>query len=123
VVTILDQLPKFILPGNKDEGVQGLANVYEWFRFKAKELNTAMFGVAQAGASAHNKQWLVDMDVNASKTDVPGELDWAIGIGFLLETGMENVRFINVFKNKQKYGRKGRAQVVFNPERCRYKDK
>jgi hypothetical protein len=123
VVTVLDQLPKFVLPGNKDEGVQGLANVYEWFRFKAKELGTAMFGVAQAGATAHNKQWLMDMDVNASKTDVPGELDWAIGIGFLLETGMENVRFINVFKNKQKYGRKGRAQVKFNPEKCRYYDK
>lgn len=122
VVTVLDQLPKFILPGNKVEGAAGIAKVYEWFRDKAKEHNTLMLGVAQAGASGHNKQWLTDMDINASKTDVPGELDFGIGIGMLTEQGMELQRFINIFKNKQKYGRKGRDEVQFFAEKCRYKD-
>jgi hypothetical protein len=121
-VTILDQLPKFVLPGNKDEGVKGLANVYGWFRDKAKEHGTAMFGVCQAGATAHNKQWVTDMDINASKTDVPGELDYGIGIGFVTDAGMENTRFLNIFKNKKKYGRKGRGSVHFNPDKCRYND-
>jgi hypothetical protein len=122
VVTILDQLPKFFVPGNKQEGPQGLAHVYGWFRDKAKEHNTMMLGVAQAGASGHNKQWLTDMDINASKTDVPGELDFGIGIGMLTEPGMELQRFVNIFKNKQKYGRKGRDEVQFFAEKCRYKD-
>jgi len=123
VVTILDQLPKFVLPGNKAEGPQALANVYGWFRDKSLEHGTAMFGVAQAGYSGSNKQWIVMDDINASKTDVPGELDFLVGIGMLDEAGMENIRFINIAKNKKKYGRKGRAQVRFNPERCRYNDK
>lgn len=123
VVTILDQLPKFFIPGNKVEGPAGVAQVYGWFRDKAKEHNTMMLGVAQAGATGHNKQWLTDMDINASKTDVPGELDFGIGIGMLHEQGMELQRFINIFKNKQKYGRKGRDDVLFYAEKCRYKDK
>ena len=122
VVTVLDQLPKFILPGNKAEGPQGLANVYGWFREKSQELSTAMFGVAQAGFTAQNKQWLTMEDINASKTDVPGATDWAFGIGYSNEPGMDDFRFFNIFRNKKKYGRKGRAQVKFNPDRCRYKD-
>jgi hypothetical protein len=79
-------------------------------------------GVAQADAAGANKQWLTMDNINASKTDVPGELDWGIGIGSVDEQGMETVRFINIFKNKLKYGRKGRDQVSFTAETCRYKD-
>lgn len=122
VVTVLDQLPKFFIPGSKLEGPQAIAKVYEWFRDKAKEYGTMMLGAAQASASGHDKQWLTDMDINASKTDVPGELDFGIGIGMLHENGFEQRRFINIFKNKQKYGRKGREEVFFDAERCRYKD-
>ena len=121
VVTILDQLPKFVLPGNKDEGPKGMANVYGWFREKSQELSTLMFGVAQAGATA--KEWITMDDISGSKTDVPGELDWGFGIGISTEAAMEYVRFVNIFKNKMKHGKKGREQVTFNPVRCRYKDK
>lgn len=120
LVTVLDQLPKFILPGNNDEGPKGIANVYGWFRDKAKDYNTMMMGVSQAGASA--KQYPNMDDINGSKTDVPGELDWGIGIGMVDDAGLELARFFNIFKNKQKYGRKGRAETTFNPEKCRYKD-
>lgn len=120
IVTVLDQLPKFVLPGNKDEGPKGTANVYGWFRDKAKDYNTMMMGVAQAGATAG--QWVTMDDINGSKTDVPGELDWGIGIGMVPDTGMELARFFNIFKNKQKYGRKGRAETIFRAEKCRYKD-
>lgn len=120
VVTVLDQLPKFVLPGNKDEGPKGIANVYGWFRDKAKDYNTLMLGAAQAGTTG--KQWISIDDINWSKTDVPGELDFGIGIGMVADTGMEMARFINIFKNKQKYGRKGRDEALFDAEKCRYAD-
>ena len=120
-VVVADQIAKFKLPGLQKEGPAGLADIYSWFRGKSQEYSTCVIGVAQADQKAHNKEWLDDTMINASKTDVPGELDWGVGIGFLTETGMEYTRFINLFKNKQKYGRKGRAQVKFNPETCRYK--
>lgn len=122
LVIVADQIAKFKIPGSKLEGPAGLAETYGWFRDKAKEYNTLVLGVAQADAKAHNQQWLSDIHINASKTDVPGELDFGIGIGFLIEAGMENIRFMNIFKNKQKYGRKGRGQVNFDAERCRYYD-
>jgi hypothetical protein len=123
VVTILDQLPKFFIPGSKLEGPQAIAKVYEWFRGKSQEYSTLMLGVAQAGATADNKQWVNDMDINASKTDVPGELDIGIGIGAVKDPGMEDIRFFNIFKNKMKYGRKGRTEATFSPTTCRYKEK
>ena len=123
LVTVLDQLPKFRLPGAHVEGPQGIAMVYQWFRDKAKEHDTLMLGVAQAGATAHNKPWPTDVDINASKTDVPGELDFGMAIGFVGDPGMELIRFVNIFKNKQKLGRKGRDEVMFYAEKCRYEDK
>lgn len=120
VVTVADQIAKFKIPGNKEEGPQGLASVYGWFRNASQEYQTMVMGVGQADVKTG--QWVTMDNINGSKTDVPGELDWGVGIGFLDEQGMEFVRFINVFKNKMKYGRKGRAQVSFNPETCRYKD-
>lgn len=123
VVMVADQIGKFRLPGRQQlEGPSHLAEIYSWFRMKAEEYGTMVMGVAQADATGHNKQWLSFNQINASKTDVPGELDWGIGIGMLEETGMEFVRFINIFKNKMKYGLKSRDQVTFNPNRCRYKD-
>jgi len=120
VVVVADQIAKFKVPGNTVEGPAGLAIIYQWFRDKAQEHSTMFMGVAQADAAASNKQWVTMDNINASKTDVPGELDWGIGIGSVDESGMETARFINVFKNKLKYGRKGRDQVSFNAEQCRY---
>jgi hypothetical protein len=120
IVVVADQIAKFKVPGNKVEGPAGLAVVYQWFRDKAQEYNTMFMGVAQADLAASNKQWITMDNINASKTDVPGELDWGIGIGSVDEPGLETARFINVFKNKLKYGRKGRDQVSFSAETCRY---
>jgi hypothetical protein len=103
LVTVLDQLPKMVLPGNKAEGPMAIANVFGWFR--------------------ESSQWITMDNINGSKTDVPGELDWGIGIGVLDEPGMEIARFINIFKNKQKHGKKGRDEVRFNVDKCRYTDK
>ena len=121
VVVIADQIGKFKIPGSQLEGPAGLAQVYQWFREASNTYSTMVLGAAQLGASADNKQWPTMSDINASKTDVPGELDFYVAIGFLDETGMETVRFINVAKNKLKYGRKGRDQVSFSAETCRYK--
>jgi hypothetical protein len=121
MVTVLDQASKFVLPGNKEEGPVGKAVVLSWFREKAQVYGTMIMGVMQAGATA--KQWLTMADVNGSKTDVPGESDWAFGIGLVDEPGMEDIRFFNIFRNKMKYGRKGRCEATFNASTCRYTDR
>jgi len=121
LVVVADQIGKFKIPGRDTEGPAGLAEVYGWFRGKSQEYNTMVVGAAQADIKGHDIEWLNMNHINASKTDVPGELDWGIGIGMLYKAGLEFTRFINVFKNKMKYGRKGQSQVTFNPERCRYK--
>jgi hypothetical protein len=120
LVVVADQIAKFQLPGNKDEGPKGLANVYGWFRQAGQDYNSMVMAVAQAGATAG--QWVTMDDINGSKTDVPGELDWGVGIGMINEPGLEFKRYFNIFKNKMKYGRKGRGEADFDPERCRYKD-
>jgi hypothetical protein len=120
IVTVADQIGKFSLPGSKAEGVTHLAEVYGWFRSITQEYSTMVMAAAQADVKAHNQQWLSDIHINASKTDAPGELDWGVGIGFLTEAGLEYKRFINIFKIK--HGRKGRSQVTFDPETCRYTD-
>ena len=122
LVTVLDQASKFVLPGNKEEGPVGRANVLSWFREKAQVYNTMIMGIMQAGYSQKPKQYLAMDDVNGSKTDVPGESDWAFGIGMTDEPGMEALRFFNIFRNKMKYGRKGRCTADFNPTTCRYTD-
>lgn len=118
IVVVADQIAKIRIPGATKEGPAGLSEQYNWFRDKGQVNNFMTIAVAQAGTSAG--QWITMDDINASKTDVPGELDWGIGIGMVHDPGMEHVRFVNVYKNK--YGRKGRAQVKFDPDTCRYKD-
>jgi replicative DNA helicase len=120
LVTVADQIAKFKIPGNTEEGPKALASVYSWFRNASQDFSTMVMAVAQADVKAG--QWVTMDNINGSKTDVPGELDWGIGIGMLDEPGMETTRFFNIFKNKMKYGRKGRGQVSFFPEKCRYKD-
>jgi len=120
LVIVADQIAKFQLPGNKDEGPKALANVYGWFRQLSQDYNSMVMAVAQADAKSG--QWITMDNINGSKTDVPGELDWGIGIGMIDEPGLESKRFVNIFKNKMKYGRKGRGESTFDPERCRYKD-
>lgn len=121
VVLVADQIGKFRIPGREVDSPSSLAEVYGWFRQKSEEYGCMVIGVAQADAKGDNKQWLSLNHINNSKTDVPGELDFGIGIGAVDEAGLEMVRFINIFKNKMKYGIKDRDQVNFNPQRCRYK--
>ena len=79
--------------------------------------STMMLGVAQADFKAGI--WINMNNINGSKTDVPGELDFGIGIGY--DEELESTRFFNLFKNKNKYGRKGRSEVTFTVDTCRYK--
>jgi hypothetical protein len=92
-----------------------MANVYGWFREKAQMHNTCMVGTAQADFKSGI--WITMNNINGSKTDVPGELDWGVGIGIDAEPGMETTRFVNVFKNK---GKTGQGSVQFDPDTCRY---
>jgi hypothetical protein len=120
IVTVADQIAKFKIPGNTEEGPTALASIYGKFRGFGQDYSTMVMGVAQADIKAG--QWITMDNISGSKTDVPGELDWGVGVGLIDEPGLEMLRFINIFKNKMKYGRKGRGESTFTPETCRYKD-
>jgi hypothetical protein len=73
----------------------------------------------QAHADAGGKQWLKQEWMNNSKTEKPGELDYAIGIG-LPQGDTDMRRYISICKNKQ--GPHGHFIAMMNPQKARYTD-
>jgi hypothetical protein len=122
---IIDQTPKLNIPGGHLlKGTAKLQMTYQRVRELSKKYDTSILNLSQATASngAANRMYLGLDDMHASKTDVPGELDYAIGCGFKDEPGYENQRFINVCKNKLMNGLHWRFQCVFDGPKARYKD-
>jgi len=120
-VIIIDQTPKIFMPGQPDSEVQRLAKIFLWVRQFAKAKDILAVNLMQAAGSAENKQWLSQMDMHNSKTDVAGELDWALGIGVVNEDGMDYVRFLSLCRNKN--GPHHRMQCHFDFERSVYYDR
>jgi len=117
----IDQTPKIYQPGMADQGeVRRLQSIFQWVRNFCKEKDLIGVNLMQAAASAENKQWLQQIDLNGSKTDVPGELDWMLGVGKVHETGMEYARFLSLCRNKN--GSHSHKQCYFDFDRCRYYD-
>ena len=64
-----------------------------------------------------------------AKTAVQAEADWILGIGKTHQEGFENVRFLNISKNKL-FGdvdsipelKHGRFETLIEPSIARYKD-
>jgi hypothetical protein len=83
------------------------------------EYNCGICAVGQAVGAADNKQWITLADIYESRVAIQGELDYAIGIGKLIEQqGRENFRYINISKNKLKDGMTSKFTTYFDKERC-----
>lgn len=122
---IFDQLDK--IKGFKEDRQDiELGELYIWAREIAKKY-CPVIGVCQAGATAHNKQWIDMNDVVNAKTSKQAEADWLLGIGATEHGG--NIRFLNIPKNKLVGGseclpeyRHGKLNALIIPERARYED-
>ncbi|MHC4640088.1 MAG: AAA family ATPase [Planctomycetota bacterium] len=119
-VVIIDQGPKVNTPG-KEEGVARLQKLYNLYRTMATDHDCSIITLGQADTNASNRKFLTLNNLDSSKVAIPGELDWAIGIGRVEESGYENVRYLNVCKNKLS-GRYGSTEVSFNSDNCTFKE-
>ena len=81
-----------------------------------------MVAMAQADGTTNQKKWINLNNIHNSKVDIPGELDFAIGIGASDKEGEEDVRFFHVCKNKLHEGEKGKFTALFEYDKCRYED-
>jgi replicative DNA helicase len=122
-VLVIDQGDKIKFRGDKDMAQhERLKRLYGIFRELAKEYNCDIITAGQASAAGEGQRWLTLDMMDNSKTGKPGELDYAIGIGFSNEEGKEAMRFIHLAKNKMKNGVHGRHFVRFDALRARYSD-
>jgi replicative DNA helicase len=99
--------PDLIIIDNMDK-VKGFAGdredmrlheIYKWGREIAKT-QCPVISVGQADATGHNSMYLDESQMANSKTGKPSELDFIIGIGRIDKVGYEDVRYINIPKNK-----------------------
>lgn len=117
-MTIIDQGPKMRIYDRDMSEVARLQYLYNMYRQMAKKYDTAIITTGQASNTADNKDYVTLNMLDSSKVGIPGELDWAIGIGQKNDDS-RFVRYINVAKNK---GRMGRGSCTFIEDICRYFD-
>jgi len=124
---IVDQLDK-IKGFQSDRTDLELGAIYQWARELAKTY-APVIGVCQADGTAEGVRWLNMGHMANAKTAKQAECDWILGIGYLNNPDMENVRHFAISKNKL-FGdtdslqqmRHGRWDVIIEPEIARYKD-
>lgn len=95
---IIDQIDK-IKGFTSDRYDLQMKEVYQWARELAKRY-APVIGICQAGGTGEGKKWLTMNDVDSSHTAKQGEADFIVGIGKSHEEGMNDMRFLNISKNK-----------------------
>ena len=122
-IAIIDQGDKIRFHGDKNMAEhERLKKLYGKFRELAKTYSCDIITAGQANAEAEGQKYLKLTNMDNSKTGKPGELDFAIGIGALLNDVANSTRFIGVCKNKLNNGTKGNFEVHFDPLIARYTD-
>jgi hypothetical protein len=127
---VFDQLDKIKGVGDKaDRDDLRLGEKFRWAREIAKTY-APVIGVTQADANGAHKQWLAMDEVAGAKVAKQAEADWILGIGKSFKDGFENVRYLNVVKNKlagdlgitDPKQRHSKHTVNIFPEISRYED-
>lgn len=95
IIDNMDKVKGFV--GDRED--MRLHEIYKWGREIAK-VQCPVISVGQADATGHNSMYLDESQMANSKTAKPSELDYIIGIGRLDKVGYEDVRYINIPKNK-----------------------
>jgi KaiC/GvpD/RAD55 family RecA-like ATPase len=124
---IFDQIDK-IKGFEADRNDLRLGAIYQWARELAKQ-HCPIIGVCQSDGTGEGKKWLTMDNVADSKTAKQAEADFIVGIGKTHDPGLENVRFLNISKNKL-HGdvdsdpslRHGKLEVLIQPNIGRYLD-
>lgn len=124
---IFDQIDK--IKGFKaDREDLAMGAIYQWARELAKE-NCPVIGVCQADVTGENKKWLYMDNVAAAKTAKQAEADFIIGIGKIHDPGFEEIRYINISKNKlvgdddtDRTNRHPQIECLIKPQIGRYED-
>lgn len=124
---VVDQGDKIHFAGEKDlSTVDRLKRLYNKFRELAKQYDCDIITVGQAASTAEGLKFLDTTHMDNSKVGKPGELDYAIGIGKthdVADTGVSDIRYISVCKNKMNDGVHGKHEVLFNSQCAIYSDK
>ncbi len=122
---IFDQIDKIKGFDNDREDLH-LGAIYIWARELAKAY-APVLGVCQASGEAEGVEWLTMAHVANAKTSKQAEADFILGIGKSPSYGMENVRFLNISKNKligdpdtNPALRHGRTEVLIRADMARY---
>lgn len=95
---IFDQIDKIVGFDGERYDLQ-MKSLYQWARELAKTY-APVIGVCQAGGTGEGKKFLQMTDVDSSHTAKQGEADWMLGIGKVDKSGLEEVRYLAVPKNK-----------------------
>jgi len=126
-LVIFDQIDK-VHGFKEDRDDLKLGAIYQWGRELAKQY-CPVIAVCQADGTGEGVKWLTMGHVANAKTSKQAEADFIVGIGKTHDPGYENVRYINVSKNKligdedtQQDMRHGRKEVIINASIARYED-
>jgi hypothetical protein len=104
---------------NKEEGVTRLESLFRWFRKAGNIHDVGLVLVAQATGEAEDTKYLKLSDIYGSRVSIQSALDWACGIGRKINNPIDDdLRYLNVPKNKLHDGDGGRIPVHFNKYQC-----
>jgi len=124
---VFDQMDKVKgFKAERDDLLYG--TIYQWGRELAKQY-CPVISVCQADGTAEGSKWLFMNHMALAKTSKQAECDWILGIGKTHMDGAENMRYLNLSKNKLAGDadsnpdlRHGRFDVLIRPEIARYED-
>jgi len=127
-LVVFDQIDK-IKGFNADRPDLVYGRIYQWARELAKKYQCAVIGICQSDGSGEGLRWLTMSHVAEAKTSKQAEADWILGIGRSNEGGTEDIRYLNISKNKligddqtDPTERHGRFPVYIYPTIARYSD-
>ena len=118
-VMFIDQATAIEVEGKREEGVAKLESLFRWLRKTGTIHDVGIIGIAQAVGEAEDTKYLKLSDIYGSRVSIQGALDWAAGIGRKLNNPIDDdLRYINIPKNKLNEGDSGRFPVHFNHYTC-----
>ena len=117
----IDQATAIELEGKKEEGVAKLESLFRWLRKAGNIHDVGIIGIAQAVGEAEDTKYLKLSDIYGSRVSIQGALDWACGIGRKLNNPDDDqLRYLNIPKNKLADGDSGRFPVHFENHTCHW---
>lgn len=126
-LVIYDQIDKIKGFANDRDDLR-LGAIYQWARELAKGSHAAI-GVCQADGTAEGVRYLTMDHVANAKTSKQAEADFILGIGKTHDDSQQDIRFLNISKNKLMGDkdsipelRHGRFEVKIEANIARYRD-